>query len=132
MSNAETRQGAAQRAANARSDMPDALYWVGIEGGAEDTPHGLAVFAWICVLAAERSGYSRTATFYIPDEVAALVRQGEELGHADDIVFGQQNSKQANGSVGLLTHDVLDRRGYYAHAVILALIPFVNPRLTFS
>jgi non-canonical (house-cleaning) NTP pyrophosphatase len=27
----------------------------------------------------------------------------------------------------LLTHDVIDRKKYYEHAVILALIPFLNP-----
>jgi non-canonical (house-cleaning) NTP pyrophosphatase len=47
------------------------------------------------------------------------------------MVFGRSNSKQQNGSVGILTHDVIDRTAYYVHAVILALIPFVNLQLTF-
>ena len=60
------------------------------------------------------------------------MRQGIELGHADDQVFGRSNSKQQNGSVGLLTGDVVDRTAYYVQAVILALIPFKNPTLTFT
>jgi non-canonical (house-cleaning) NTP pyrophosphatase len=58
-----------------------------------------------------------------------LIQQGKELGEADDIVFNQSNSKQANGSIGILTGDVIDRTALYAHAVILALVPFKNPEL---
>jgi len=61
--------------------------------------------------------------------VAKLVSSGLELGEADDQVFGTQGSKQHNGAVGLLTHDVLTRDGFYAQAVQLALIPFINPQL---
>jgi inosine/xanthosine triphosphatase len=132
MSDEETRQGALNRAANARREHPDADYWVGIEGGL-DTHHGeVHVFAWIVVLTAERRSQSRTGTFALPDEVVALVQQGKELGEADDIVFGRSNSKQQSGSVGILTGDLIDRAAYYEHAVILALIPFLNPNLTFS
>lgn len=130
MTDAETLQGALNRAANARRAAPDGDYWVGIEGGVEDGA-ALQAFAWIVVLNGEQVGKSRTATFDLPDEVAALVRQGIELGHADDQVFGRANSKQQNGSVGLLTGDVIDRTAYYTQAVILALIPFRNPELTF-
>ena len=57
------------------------------------------------------------------------MRQGLELGQADDIVFGRSNSKQANGAVGILTDDVIDRAQLYEPAVIFALIPFKNPDL---
>lgn len=77
-------------------------------------------------------GSSRTATFVLPEEIAALVRQGVELGAADDIVFGRFNSKQSNGAVGILTADAIDRTRYYEHAVILALVPFKNPALSFG
>ncbi|MEO0565080.1 MAG: inosine/xanthosine triphosphatase [Chloroflexota bacterium] len=92
----------------------------------------MSVYAWVVVL--NRSGamgHSKTGTFYLPREVADLVRGGMELGDADDRVFGRSNSKQATGSVGLLTDDVLTRELYYVHAVVLALIPFKNPLLTF-
>jgi len=34
--------------------------------------------------------------------------------------------------VGILTDDAVDRAGYYTQAVVLALIPFKNPKLTFN
>ena len=53
-----------------------------------------------------------------------------ELGHADDQVFKRDNSKQANGAIGILTNNVIDREAYYIHAVIMALVPFKNPALS--
>jgi non-canonical (house-cleaning) NTP pyrophosphatase len=37
--------------------------------------------------------------------------------------------KQANGAIGILTGDVIDRTELYQHAVILALVPFKNDGL---
>ncbi len=128
----ETQRGALNRMAAALKQIPQADYWIGLEGGVEDRDGELECFAWMVVSDGTRLGKSRTATFYLPEEAARLVRQGMELGHADDVVFGRANSKQQNGSVGLLTGDVVDRAAYYEQAVILALIPFRNPALTFG
>jgi inosine/xanthosine triphosphatase len=132
MSDAETYQGAFNRARSARDRMPDADFWAGVEGGCDEQHGDLLTFAWIVVLSTDGTGSSRTATFALPQEIAQLVRQGVELGVADDRVFGRSNSKQANGAVGILTADAIDRTRYYEHAVILALVPFKNPALTFS
>ena len=134
-SSQETLQGALNRALHIREHLPRADYWVGIEGGVEDSPEGpltpgqLSVFAWVVVLSNSQTGKGRTGVFFLPPRVAELVHAGKELGEADDIVFGRSNSKQENGAVGLLTGDVMDRAGYYVPAVILALIPFKNPEL---
>ena len=56
--------------------------------------------------------------------VAELLRGGMELGDADDLVFGRENSKQANGAIGLLTDNVIDREAYYIHALVMALARF--------
>lgn len=134
MSDAETLQGAINRAKAALETTLDTEFGVGIEGGCEEIDGQLHAFAWVVVLSLEHPdiiGKSRTATFILPEEVASLVRQGVELGHADDQVFGRSNSKQQNGAVGLLTDDLIDRAAYYEHAVILALIPFKNLSLNF-
>lgn len=131
MSDAETLRGATNRAQNIRVAHPDAGYWVGIEGGLETIDGDLFAFAWIVAQGQSLTGRSRTASFALPDEVKALIQQGYELGHADDAVFGRDNSKQGNGSVGLLTGDLMGRTTFYAEAMVLALIPFMNPSLTF-
>jgi len=129
MGDAETLHGAESRARNARITEADADYWVGIEGGAEDRDGVLHGFAWIVVLSRHREGRSRTASFEIPPAIATMVRDGIELGEADDQFFGRQNSKQTNGAVGMLTGDAVDREELYAPAVVLALIPFRNQEL---
>lgn len=125
---AETRRGALNRTLNAsRTGLAD--YYVGVEGGIEWQADDMACFAWVVVKSNTKIGQGRTATFYLPKRVATLVKQGKELGEADDIVFGQQNSKQKMGAIGLLTDGLIDRQGLYQPAVVAALIPFLNPEL---
>jgi len=125
----EIMRGALNRANNVREVVPDTDFWVGIEGGVDDYEDEMSVYAWIVVLSERQCGKGRTGTFFLPEAVAELIRGGMEMGDADDIVFGRSNSKQANGAIGLLTGDVIDRTGYYEPAVIMALIPFKNPGL---
>ncbi len=66
---------------------------------------------------------------FLPQKVATLVRQGIELGKANDIVFKTHNSKHNSGAVGLLTNDLITRTIYYEHAAILALAPILNADL---
>ena len=129
MSNEETLLGAENRAHKASLLGVSAEYWVGIEGGIEEQNQGMAAYAWVVVKSQTLTGRGRTGTFYLPTAVAGLVRQGKELGEADDIIFGQENSKQKNGAVGILTGDVITRATLYEHAIILALVPFKNIEL---
>ena len=124
MTDAETLTGARTRAENARTARPEADFWVGIEGGVEDYDRGMHAFAWVVILGRDLTGEARTGTFQLPPEITRLVRQGVELGHADDIVFQRSNSKQKDGAIGILTDGLIDRTAYYVHAVMLALVPF--------
>ncbi|HRF48937.1 MAG TPA: inosine/xanthosine triphosphatase [Anaerolineales bacterium] len=132
MGDAETVAGAEGRCTAARAAHPEVDYIVGIEGGCGEDPAGLEAFAWVVVYdVLGRAGRARSGSFLLPPAVAELVRQGVELGVADDRVFGRSNSKQANGAIGLLTGDVIDRLALYEHAVVLALVAFRNPELYF-
>jgi inosine/xanthosine triphosphatase len=126
---AETLRGAEARAARAMVASPTADIWVGIEGGVADIDERLAAYAWVVVRSRDRTGKARTGTFFLPEAVARLVRDGLELGEADDRVFGCTDSKREGGAVGLLTGGAIDRTALYRHAVTLALIPFRNPDL---
>ncbi|MFA6522149.1 MAG: inosine/xanthosine triphosphatase [Patescibacteria group bacterium] len=129
-SDAETMLGSHNRVLNAFNAQPDADFWVGIEGGIEEKNSDMEAFAWIAIKSKnEQFGKSRTGTFFLPPRVAELIRQGKELGEADDIVFGRTNSKQDNGAVGIYTDNAVSRTDYYTEAVIFALIPFKNEEL---
>ena len=129
MTDEETLEGATLRAKRIRELAPDGDYWVGIEGGVADWEIGMGAFAWVVVLSKDRTGRGRSGEFFLPENVAELIRQGVELGEADDRIFSRNNSKQGNGAIGLLTDDAVDRVGLYVPAVIFALIPFKHPEL---
>ncbi|KAF4496170.1 non-canonical purine ntp phosphatase [Fusarium agapanthi] len=131
-SDEETLRGATNRAQNAQAARPEADFWVGIEGGVETHNDSICSFAWIVVNGKDgKVGKARTSAYFLPDKTCQLLKEGVELGHADDMVFGQTDSKNKQGSVGLLTGGVVDRAAYYTQAVILALIPFRNASLDF-
>lgn len=132
-SDKQTLLGAQNRSNNTRTQYPEADFWVGFEGGGQEHGDELQSFAWVVVVGkCGRIGKARTATCFLPKETAALLKQGMELGHADDRLFGTSNSKQNQGSVGLLTGAVVDRLEFYVQAVILALVPFKQRGLTFE
>jgi inosine/xanthosine triphosphatase len=127
-SDAETRQGAVQRAQNARRAEPDADFWVGLEGGIDTFGEQLMAFAWMAVLDRDgRLGTARTVTLPLPSAVRQLLDNGLELGEANDRVFGTVGSKHRGGAFGLLTDQRYTREGVYTEALELALLPFVNP-----
>ena len=129
MDDQETLLGAGNRAASCRRQVPDADFWIGLEGGCQFDGDDLEAFAWMVVKSNSMEGKARTSTFILPPAVAELVKGGMELGHADDLVFKRNNSKQKNGAVGILTRDLIDRTSYYEQALILALIPFINKEI---
>lgn len=123
----ETRQGASNRAENARSHQPDADFWVGLEGGIETLDDQLIAFAWMSVLGpGEKRGEARTTSLQLPPAVKILVDQGMELGDANDKVFSTINSKHQGGAFGLLTRGLYTRESVYTEAMVMALIPFAN------
>jgi non-canonical (house-cleaning) NTP pyrophosphatase len=72
-------------------------------------------------------GLAKTATFLLPSSLTKLIREGMELGEADDKVFGRIKSKHGTGTVGLLTDGMIDRSAYYEHALTLALVSWIRP-----
>lgn len=126
MSDEETLVGARNRVRELQRDHPGFDYFVGIEGGISARNRHFDAFAWVVISDGTREGESRTASFILPPEVEQLVRQGLELGDANDRVFGTTNSKQDMGAVGLLTRGLVTRVNLYQPAVVLALIPFLS------
>lgn len=129
LSNSETYLGASNRVKSAEQRYPEAEFYVGIEGGVERLKNEMQAFAWVVIKSLDKIGKSKTSTFYLPKQIIDLILEGKELGEADDIVFGLDNSKQQNGAVGILTNNVMTRKSYYTEAVVLALIPFINEYL---
>ncbi len=125
----ETIKGAINRVNNVVKIFPKADYWIGIEGGVEIVGGMLSSFTWVVIKSEDQTGSAKTDTYFLPEKVTQLVKQGKELGDAIDTVFKKHNSKQNNGAVGLLTKDLITRDKLYEDVVVLALIPFIHKGL---
>lgn len=144
---------------NKLEDIPD--FAVGLEGGLEKVVYEkheeLWCMAWMAIVGSKSKactsakaeddgycpvhgeskslnwGYAKTGSFLLPPAICDLVlNKGMELGHADDVVFNRVNSKHGSGTVGVLTKGEIDRTEYYVHALKLALIPWIRPKLYFD
>ena len=131
MGSNETLLGAQNRVNNARNAKDGFDFYIGLEGGIVQHKDGtLEAMAWMVVLDKNcKMGKARTAGFFLSPQTAKYIHEGYELGRADELVFGVENSKQKMGSSGLLTQNIITRQRFYRDAIILALIPFINPTL---
>jgi inosine/xanthosine triphosphatase len=123
----ETIRGALARARAARDSL-DADIGIGIEGGVVAAEDGsVRSCAWVAVASRDgREGIGGSLALTLPADVAALVRDGMELGHAMDSVAGTHNVKQGVGAVGVLTHGLVTRQQAYEVLVAYALVPLMG------
>lgn len=127
----ETLQGARNRAQNARAQVPDADFYIGLEGGVEQSGKDLYAKAWVSILDTDgRESHSSNGPFLLPPKVAALVLEGQvELSDAADQMFHTESIGTKSGVVSVLTNGAMDRTEYYVHMIILALVPFLKKEL---
>ena len=129
MTDAETICGARNRAV-AAIEFPQADYGVGIEGGLQQTEHGWFNSGWAVVVdRAGRTGVGSTVRMAVPAALMDLVLSGMELGDACEELFGRVAARRAEGFVGLMTGNVIQRPGALRDSVIAALAAFRHPVL---
>jgi inosine/xanthosine triphosphatase len=129
MSDEETLAGARNRARAARQ-AAGADLGVGLEGGVNQEPFGLALHGWAVVVDGNgREGIGGGARLPLPQAIARRVLAGEELGSVMDDILGDHNVKQKGGAVGALTAGLVLRQETFAVAVAYALSPFIVPEL---
>lgn len=130
MSSEETRQGALNRARDAREAKPEANFFVGLEGGLEIVDGVMYAFSWNAVVDnAGKESTTRSATFALPQVTRDRINAGTELGHAMNELFERTDVKHTSGAVGVFTRDIITRTDLYTQPTILALIPFTNTDL---
>jgi inosine/xanthosine triphosphatase len=127
---AETIRGALARASAARAAL-NADLGVGIEGGVvEEADGAMRTCAWAVIVDAHgRSGVGGSLAMTLPSEVAAMIRDGVELGVAMDRLVGARDTKRGRGAVGILTGGLVDRQRAYEVLVAYALAPFMTSEL---
>jgi inosine/xanthosine triphosphatase len=119
LSDAETRQGAINRAKRAL-EKERADIGIGLEGGVMEIGEEL----WLCNWGAlvDRNGIVITAggaRIPLPVEVAEGIRDGRELGDVMAEYTGNRNIRHHEGAIGIFTNGYVDRAGMFGHIVQL-------------
>lgn len=125
----ETSKGAINRAKRA-IEATGADLGVGLEGGVEDTDHGMMNTVWVAIVDGKgKVSLGGGLHAHVPETVAIKIRKGMELGMAMDELTGKQNTKHKEGSIGILTKGLINRKEAYESIVRLAVTKFVSPEL---
>ncbi|MBF8377426.1 DUF84 family protein [Alicyclobacillus mali] len=121
MSDEETRRGAVERARRARAQTGADL-GVGLEGGVEDTEHGMMLVNWAAVAYEEdKVAVGGGLRMELPDEIAQGIRAGMELGDVMDAWVGKVGVRHGEGAIGILTGGLITRPAMFRDALICAL-----------
>nr|WP_259372650.1 inosine/xanthosine triphosphatase [Halostella salina] len=81
---------------------------------------------WAAVTDGTRTGRGGGPSLRLPDDIAARVDDGEELGPVMDDVLDRNGVAREGGAAGALTDGAVDREGALSTAVAGALGPFVT------
>ncbi|MDI9259235.1 inosine/xanthosine triphosphatase [Alicyclobacillus sendaiensis] len=117
----ETRRGAVERAKRARRAMGADL-GVGLEGGVEETEHGMMLVNWAAVAYGDdQVAVGGGLRLMLPDEIAQGIRAGMELGDVMDAWMGTTGLRHGEGAIGALTGGRITRSGMFRDALVCAL-----------
>jgi len=120
--------GATKRAQLAL-EQAKADYGVGLEGNTFDSEQGMFLDGWVVIVNKHgEKGIANAGSLMMPEKIAKEVRKGKELGPVTDELFGHDNIKQKEGTVGMLTNNAITRTDAFEKGVIYALARFLNPK----
>lgn len=128
MSDDEAIEGATNRARQSL-ERTGADVGIGLEGCIIDTGYGMFVSGWVVVIDKNGAlGIGGGGRLLLPERIASEVRKGRELGPVMDEFIGDHNIKQKQGTVGILTNNVVSRVDAFERTVVYALATFMNPQ----
>ncbi|HTU34058.1 MAG TPA: inosine/xanthosine triphosphatase [Candidatus Acidoferrum sp.] len=130
MAGARNRVEALQRIARENNEPWE--YLIGLEGGLDVAHAGTArlVFLenWVCVAdKSGRSAFGQSGAVAVPDHLAkTVIDDGVELSEAIDDFASGHRIRDAQGTWGILTRNMITRQDAFRVAVINAFAPFFN------
>lgn len=102
-------------------DRPDVL-GIGLEGGVTEFEGELWNTVWAAVVDSDGNEFlANGARFRLPDSVAEQIEAGEEMGPLMARLAGEDNVRQKQGFIGIVTDRFVDRTEEYTAIVKLAL-----------
>jgi len=111
----------------------NADYFVGIEGGIQQTYNKWFAFGGMCLIhKSGKTSFGTSAHFELPEIVTRQLLDGKELGHVMDDIMQQENTKQKGGAIAFFTNGRMNRKELYIPGLISALIPFQHEQMYFG
>ncbi len=135
--NEETYIGAENRAIKLQKlnndQSLDAEFFVGIEGGIQQTYNKWFAFGCMCIIhKSGKKSFGTSAHFELPEIVTKQLLERKELGHVMDEIMDQENTKQKGGAISYFTNGKMSRKELYIPGLISALVPFQHEKMYFG
>ena len=125
MSEEETRQGAINRA-QASLQAGDADVSFGLEGGVKIVDGVMYLCNWAALATKEGNVYTAAgAQIPLPQQVAASILAGQELGPVMDAYAQQTNTREHSGAIGVFTNGFVDRKEMFVHILTLLVGQYI-------
>ncbi|WP_153464839.1 DUF84 family protein [Sediminibacillus terrae] len=118
-SDEETMEGAVNRARECASLNPDSV-GIGLEGGVMELNGELFLCNWGALI--NEKGHTFLASgarIPLPEEVAAQLEKGIELGEVMDVYSQRKDVRKKEGAVGIFTNELVSREEMFTHVMKL-------------
>jgi inosine/xanthosine triphosphatase len=117
----ETIKGAINRA-NGALQRGNGDIGIGLEGGVQESEHGLLVCNWGALVSNKNEPIiAGGARFLLPEAIANKLRAGEELGPVMESYAKNKNVRKNEGAVGIFTNGLINRAEMFAHIMNLLI-----------
>lgn len=128
----EVIRGAEQRARDALRGWPQAHLGIGVEAGLVWVPEAQQHFDVQWCAAVDRAGrvtLGHGPGFTHPPQVVERVKSGRTVGEVVGELAGARDLGQREGAIGFLSRGAMDRAELTRSAVLMALLPRLDPEL---
>ncbi|MGQ9630725.1 MAG: inosine/xanthosine triphosphatase [bacterium] len=128
LSDEDTLDGAIYRAREALA-KGGADLGIGLEGGITSIRGRYFLCNWAAAVdSRERLGFGGGMYIELPRALAESVLAGEELGDTIDRAVGEKDIRRKQGTVGVLTGNLISRQMAFEMAATYALVRFFNEK----
>jgi len=127
-SSEEAIKGAINRAKFCLKET-DAEIALGLEAYVCDSEFGMFLSGWVVALDRKgKMGMGNGGSLLLPEKIAQEIKKGKELGPVMDEFIGDHNTKQKQGTVGVLTGNLINRTESFEKSITYSLTKFISPR----
>jgi inosine/xanthosine triphosphatase len=128
-SDEETIKGAINRAVAALKEGNGDI-GIGLEGGVQETSHGLLICNWGALVSSGRNPIiAGGARLPLPEGIAIRLRAGEELGPVMEDYAQKENVRKQEGAVGIFTNGMVNRSEMFTHVMNLLVGQYQKSKL---